>query len=89
MNLFPAIQTNLVGLLFKRERPRLTPVAAAKDDVVEKTKQALNPIHKIAPFIERRVVVQFRTVKMHSARKCRVCRRENTALVPGRSHKSY
>jgi hypothetical protein len=83
VDLLPTIQANLIGLLLQRERPRLTPMAAAKDDVVEKTKQALNPSrHKIAPLVEPRVVVPKRTVKMHSARKCRVCRRENTAFVP-------
>ena len=49
VDLLPTIQTNLIGLLFQRERPRLTPMAAAKDDVVEETKQALNPCHKITP----------------------------------------
>src|ERR1700723_3032418 len=49
VNLLPAVQANLVSLLFERERPRLAPVAAAKNNVIEKTKQALNPIHKINP----------------------------------------
>jgi hypothetical protein len=83
VDLLPTIQANLISLLLQRERPRLTPMAAAKDDVVKKTKQALNPCrHKISPLVEPRVVMPKRTVKMHSARKCRVCRRENTAFVP-------
>jgi hypothetical protein len=57
-------------------------VTAAEDNIVEKTKQALNPVHINAPLLKRQVVVRNRTVKMHSARKCRVCRRENTAFVP-------
>ncbi len=83
IDLLPTVQANLISLLLQRERPRLTPMAAAKDDVVEKTKQALNPCrHKISPLVELRVAMPKRTVKMHSARKCRVCRKENTAFVP-------
>ena len=36
------------------ERPRLTPVTAAKENIVEKTKQVLNPCHKKAPLSKRR-----------------------------------
>ena len=49
IDLLPTVQTNLISLLVQRERPCLAPMAAAKNNVVEKTKQALNPCHKITP----------------------------------------
>jgi len=55
IDLLSAVQANLVSLLLERERPSLTPVAAAKENVVEKTKQILNPFHKMLPCLQRRV----------------------------------
>jgi hypothetical protein len=49
VDLLPTVQAYFISLLFQRERPCLTPMAAAKNNVVEKTKQALNPCHKITP----------------------------------------
>jgi hypothetical protein len=42
--------------LFERERPRLTPMAAAEKNVIEKTKQISDPSHINAPLFERWVV---------------------------------
>jgi hypothetical protein len=90
INLLTAVQANLIGLLLERERPRLTPMPAAEYNIVEETKQVLNPCHhKKSPLTKHGVVLKNRTVKMHSARKCRVCRRENTAFVADGSPKSY
>lgn len=67
MNLLPAVKADLIGLLFQRERPRQTRVAAAKHNIVEKTKQALYPVHKRSLFLKRQVARAKCIVKMHSA----------------------
>jgi hypothetical protein len=83
INLLPAIETNFISLLIKRKWPCLAPVAAAEYNIVEKTKQVLNELHiNLSLASNVRVVVdRNRTVKMHSARNRRVCRRDFAAFV--------
>jgi hypothetical protein len=57
VNLFSAVQAHLVGLLFERKRPRLTPMAAAENNVLKETKQICDPSHINAPLFERWVLV--------------------------------
>jgi hypothetical protein len=67
--------------LFERERPRLTPMAAAEKNVIEKTKQISDPSHINAPLFERWVVCEIVLL--------RCILHENVAFVVGKIQLSF